>query len=515
MYTNKQVNNILKNDNENMMLLCDFYKICHRRMYPEGTSRLYATWTPRSNEHFPESDHVIWFGLQGFLQKYLIGYFDRFFFGKNIEEIVEEYLFYIHYTFDESADADHIKALHKLGYLPIKISALPEGTKVPYRVPCVTVENTHPDFAWVTNFFETMFSSSLWMPPTSATTAWTVRQILERYIGLTSESPVWKHVGAGDFSFRGMPVEAAVISAAAFLTSFTKTSTIPAIKYLCNYYEADITKEEVGSWSASVEHSVTTSNFAVDGDELTFFKKMITQLYPNKPFSYVSDSYDYFNFINTVVRSCKELILNHKGTIRIRPDSGDPESIICGSTSADANELETMGTLNLLWEIFGGTVNSKGYRVLNPCIGIVYGDAITISRCESICTRMMEMGYTVENVVFGIGSYSMQLRTRDSQGWAYKLTYSEIGDRPILVFKDPKTDKNSVKKSQRGMVRVFEDESGTITFKDGYYKGMPESKYKEYVEDNLLEPVYENGKLIKVESLSVIRERLHAESGGF
>jgi nicotinamide phosphoribosyltransferase len=515
MHIEEQINKILKNDDENMMLLCDFYKICHRHMYPTGTTKLYATWTPRSNEYFRESDKVIWFGLQGFIRKYLISYFNRYFFERKIEEIVEEYLFYIHYTFDESSDAGHIEALHKLGYLPIQISALPEGTKVPYRVPCVTVENTHPDFAWVTNFFETMFSSSLWMPPTSATTAWVVRQIIEKYIDLTSENIIWKHVGAGDFSFRGMPVEAAIISAAAFLTSFTKTSTIPAIKYLCNYYNADVTKEEVGSWSASVEHSVTTSNFAVDGDEETFFRKMLTELYPMKPFSYVSDSYDYFNFVNTVVRSCKELILNHKGTVRIRPDSGDPETIICGNTNADASELEKKGTLNLLWEIFGGTVNTKGYRVLNPCIGVVYGDAITITRCESICKRMMEMGYAVENVVFGIGSYSMQLRTRDSQGWAYKLTYSEIGEQPIMVFKDPITDKNSVKKSQRGMVRVYQDEAGDIVFKDGYFRGMPDVEFKEYLEDNMLEPVFENGKLLKDDKLSAIRERLHTENGGF
>ena len=312
-----------------------------------------------------------------------------------------------------------------------------------------------------------------------------------------------------------MPIEAAVISAAAFLTSFTKTSTIPAIKYLCNYYNADITREEVGSWSASVEHSVTTSNFAVDGDEETFFKKMLTELYPNKPFSFVADSYDYFNFVNTVVRNCKELILNHKGTVRIRPDSGDPETIICGNSNADASELEKLGTLNLLWDIFGGTVNAKGYRVLHPSIGIVYGDAITIARCESICKRMMEMGYAVENVVFGIGSYSMQLRTRDSQGWAYKLTYCETGEKPIMVFKDPKTDKNSVKRSQRGMVRVYQDETGNIMFQDGYFRGMPEKEYQEYLEDNMLEPVFENGKLVKEDSFSAIRERLHGENGGF
>jgi nicotinamide phosphoribosyltransferase len=109
----------------------------------------------------------------------------------------------------------------------------------------------------------------------------------------------------------------------------------------------------------------------------------------------------------------------------------------------------------------------------------------------------------------------MQLKTRDSQGWAYKLTYCEIGERPIMVFKDPKTDKNSVKKSQRGMVRVFKDRSGNIVFKDGYFRGMSDIEYNEYFEDNMLEPVFENGKLLRDDSLSAIRERLHADNGGF
>lgn len=315
----------------NMMLLMDFYKVSHQKMYPKDFSKLYETWTPRSNKFFPESKFVVWYGLQGFIKTFLIDYFDKYFFKRDINEVIDEYVDYISNTFDPEVNADHIAKLHKLGYLPIEIKALPEGIKVPYGVPCCTVTNTHPDYVWLVNYFETLFSCNMWLPTTTATRAFIFRQIIEKYIELTSDNTDWKRVGVGDFSFRGMSsMDAAIVSGAAFLTSFVKTSTIPSIKYLCDKYNADIFREEVGSWSASVEHSCTTSNYAIDGNEEDFFVKMITELYPDKPFSFVADSYDYWNFIGNIVPKYKDLILNHKGRINIRPDSGNPEDIICG-----------------------------------------------------------------------------------------------------------------------------------------------------------------------------------------
>lgn len=563
--------------NKNMMLLADFYKISHKAMYPEGLTKLYSTWTPRSGKFFPESRFVIWFGLQGFIKEYLIDYFNEYFFNRPIEEIVEEYKKIIHNTFDENAHTEHIVALHKLGYLPIEIKALPEGTKVPYRVPCCTVTNTHPEFAWVTNYLETLFSCNLWMPTTTATRAYIYRQIIEKYIKLTSDNPVWKRVGCGDFSFRGMAsLDAAITSGAAFLTSFTKTSTIPSIQYLCEYYNADVEKEDVGSWSASVEHSCTTSNFAVDLDEIKFFIKMCKELYPDKPFSFVADSYDYWNFITKIVPECKNVILEHNGRINIRPDSGEPEEIICGTVQMwkehESKEMfekyytlsETMrmlycdqidektqkpceiyveiqgkkyvvtwkteknldvftyreatveerGTLDILWEIFGGTINSKGYKVLNPHIGIVYGDSITLQRCENICNHMMNLGFAVENVVFGAGSYSFQYNTRDTQGWAYKATYGEINDKPILIYKDPKTS-DGTKKSQKGMVRVYRDENGEINFIDGIQAGQVDTDDYKVSDCNMLETVFINGELVRNHTLNEIRSRIYSEQGGF
>lgn len=549
---------------KNMMLMADFYKIAHKNMYPEGMTKMYSTWTPRSNKFFPESKFVVWFGLQGFIKEYLVKQFKENFFDRPIKEVVKEYEYYIHNTFDETAHTEHIVELHKLGYLPIEIKALPEGTKVPYRVPCCTIENTDPRFAWLTNYLETLFSCNLWMPSTTATRAYVYRSIIEKYINLTSDNKNWKRVGCGDFSFRGMAsYEAAVTSGAAFLTSFDKTSTIPSIQYLCDNYGANVTKESVGSWSASVEHSCTTSNYAIDGNEETFFIKMCKELYPNKPFSFVADSYDYWNFVNKIVRDNKEIVLAHTGRINIRPDSGNPEDIICGvapmwkeyNSKQDferyysasemmrelyANErdvngnlipiylniknkkyivtwestndtdifnyrnatLEERGTLDILWEIFGGTINSKGFKVLNPHIGMVYGDAITLERCEKICEHMYNLGYAVENVVFGAGSYSFQYNTRDTQGWAYKATYAEIGDKPIMIFKDPKTG-DGTKTSQKGKVCVIRDKDNEIIYIDNL------TKNNAITDNNMLKTVFKNGVIVREQTLNEIRNLIH------
>lgn len=578
---------------KNMMLLMDFYKVCHRLMYPGNMTKLYSTWTPRSNQYSPEADKVVWFGLQGFLKK-LIKDFNEYFFSRDIEEVVEEYEMIIHNTFDEMADSTHILELHALGYLPLKICSLPEGTRVPFRVPCATVENTDKRFAWLTNYLETLWSCSMWLPTTTATTAYTYRKIIKKYTELTSDNLIWNHVGCGDFSYRGMgSPEAAITSGAAFLTSFTKTSTIPSIQYLCEYYNADIENEDIGSWSASVEHSCTTSNFAIDGNEEEFFLRMCNEICKDKPFSFVADSYDYFNFLNDILRRNKDSVINHKGSIRIRPDSGDPEKIICGSLKyedltnenyieslEDAKEamkdiilervreetphgeygeespseyfkyndkfykmtldifwnrydkqyyyidgvnissceeveelsLEQKGSLWILDEIFGHTINSKGYKVLNGNIGIVYGDAITLERCESICSHMKEQGWAIENVVFGVGSFSLQYKTRDSQGWAYKATYGEIDGKPIMIYKDPKTDRESghaMKKSQKGRVSVYKNEDGELDFKDGLYPGMVTTCDIKPWDLNLLQPIFVDGKMIKEENLNDIRQRLH------
>ena len=167
-------------------LLCDFYKMSHKNQYPKGTEFVYSTWTARTSL-LEGVEEVVAFGFQAFIKEYLIDYFNEHFFARTKEEVVEEYCRVLKFALgDANPDASHIAALHELGYLPIRIKAVEEGLIVPVKVPMLTIENTHPEFFWVTNYLETLMSCQLWMPTTSATIAFEYRKILEQYALLTT-----------------------------------------------------------------------------------------------------------------------------------------------------------------------------------------------------------------------------------------------------------------------------------------------------------------------------------------
>ena len=182
----------------------------------------------------------------------------------------------------------------------------------------------------------------------------------------------------------------------------------------------------------------------------------------------------------------------------MRPDSGVPEDIICGDVNAPEGSPERKGVIELLWETFGGTINSKGYKVLDPHIGCIYGDSITLERAEEICKRLKDKGFASSNIVFGVGSFTYQYNTRDTFGFALKATYVVVNGEERLIFKNPKTD-NGVKKSQRGLVNVIND-GIDIVFADGFYKADYDEEQK--TNPTLLETVFKDGKLLRDESLS-------------
>lgn len=481
-------------------LLCDFYKVSHKDQYPEGTEYIYSTWTPRRSL-VEGIEEVVAFGFQSFIKKYLIGYFNENFFGRSKEDVVAEYKRVIKFTLGiPEVDASHIEALHDLGYLPIKIKAVKEGTLVPLRVPMLTIENTHKDFFWLTNYLETLLSAELWMPTTSATIAFQYRKILTAYakrtVGHAEDVPFQGH----DFSMRGMAsLEAAAASGAGHLLSFTGTDTIPAILYHEAYYNADIENELVGASIPATEHSVMCAS---GQDEYSSFKRLITEVYPAGFVSIVSDTWDFWSVIGNVIPSLKEEIMNRDGRLVIRPDSGDPVLILCGDENAK-EELVRKGLIESLWDIFGGTVSEQGYKVLDPHIGAIYGDAITLERAEEICARLEAKGFASTNVVLGMGSFSYQYRTRDSFGFAVKATYSVVDGVEKMIFKDPKTD-NGTKKSQKGLVAVTEDEDGNIS----YFDNMVALDYLHIEDEDLLEVVFEDGTLVRNEFLSDIRARV-------
>lgn len=483
-------------------LLCDFYKISHREQYPTGTDKVYSTWTPRTSR-MEQVTEVVNFGLQGFVKDFLIGFFDENFFGRPKHKVVAEYARVLKYALGvQNPPTEHIEYLHDLGYLPLLIKSLPEGTKVPLRVPTTTLENTDPKCYWLTNYIETLFSCELWKATTNATLANEYRKMLERYALETAGDISFVQFQGHDFSMRGMGgVHNAAVSGAAHLTSFVGTDTIPAISYLEEFYGADIEKELVGTSIPATEHSVQCAY----GDDLAYLRRMVNEVYPNGFISIVSDGYDFWDVVGRVLPLLKNDILARTGgplgdKVVIRPDSGDPVKIVCGDLDAPEGSLQRKGAIEALWDIFGGTTNALGFKQLNPKIGLIYGDAITLQRCEEICKRLREKGFASTNMVYGIGSYTYQYNTRDTFGYAVKSSLVSINGVEKAIYKDPKTD-DGVKKSLKGRVVVVR-ENGKLVAKD-------EQPNINNVND-LLEVVFLNGELIRTETLAEVRAKVRA-----
>lgn len=311
------------------VLLCDFYKLSHRVQYPKGTTSVYSNWIPRKTL-IPGVEKVVGFGFQSFIQEFLVDYFNAEFFEKDIHQIVVRYKRLLKHTLMvDDVDTSHIEALHALGYLPVEIKAVAEGTLVPFGTPLLTIENTLPEFYWLTNFLETMMSAELWQPATAATVALEYKKILVKYametVGNTNHVPFQAH----DFSLRGMEgIAGGTKSAMAHLTSFVGTDTVPAIDALETYYLANVEKELVGTSIPATEHSVMCAH---GQDETASFRQFITETYPTGLVSIVSDTWDFWNVIGTVLPELKDDIMARDGKVVIRPDSGVPEDIICGT----------------------------------------------------------------------------------------------------------------------------------------------------------------------------------------
>ncbi|CAL2083426.1 Nicotinamide phosphoribosyltransferase [Tenacibaculum sp. 190524A02b] len=480
----------------NPLLYTDGYKVDHRRQYPNNTTLVYSNWTPRKSR-IKGINEVVFFGLQYFIKKYILEDFENNFFNQPKEKIAKNYARRINnYLGENSVGIQHIEALHDLGYLPMVIKALPEGVSVPIRVPMFIMYNTLPDFFWLTNYFETLLSTTIWLPCNSATIAKAYRKILDKYANDTSSIPEFVAWQGHDFSMRGMAgLEAAVMSAAGHLLSFTGTDTIPSIDFLETYYNADADKELIGGSVAATEHSVMC--MGTNNGEQETFKRLITEVYPKGVVSIVSDTWDLWKVLTEYLPNLKQEVLNRDGKVVIRPDSGNPVDIICGNPNGKTIE-EQKGVVELLWDIFGGNTNSKGYKELDTHIGAIYGDSITLERAEQICERLKQKGFASTNVVLGIGSFTYQYNTRDTFGFAMKATYGEVDGEGREIFKDPVTD-DGTKKSAKGLLK--------ITLENGVYKLNDQVNWKEENKGELRE-VFKDGKLLIDDTLQDIRKRL-------
>lgn len=496
----------------NPLLQVDIYKVSHEGFMPKGTTKIYSNFTPRTAKYLPVlkdryDNKVVVFGLQHFVKDFLIDCFNKEFFNKPKEEVIG----YFKRIMDAhlgagSVDMTRFEALHDLGYLPIEIKALPEGSLVNIKVPVLTITNTHPDYAWLTNYLETVMSQELWKPMTTATIIREYRKLVNEYALKTTGSIAGTEFQLHDFSARGLSGRYdSAINGVAFLLSSNGTDTVAAVEVAEKSYNADVTKEFVGCSIPASEHSVSCLGTAVIG-ELESYRKWITKDYPTGLVSLVSDTYDYWKVLTEYLPALKEDILARPANaiglskVVIRPDSGTPADIICGTHSfTDENSTpEQKGSIELLWETFGGTVTEQGYKVLDSHIGLIYGDSITLEVAEEVFKRLEAKGFASTNVVFGVGSYSINYTTRDSIGAAMKATYAEVDGVGYELFKDPITD-TGMKKSAKGLIRVEEIEGNFHLY---------DQQTKEQEEQGALQTVFLNGKLVSETSLSEIRNRL-------
>jgi len=578
----------------------DGYKVGHGNMYADGTEKVYSNLTPRSDRIYLRNatkfydGKLVFIGAQGAVQEIQEMWHETFFDLPAIVAVSEYARRMAIYLGGEVKATEQLNELHKLGYLPLEIKALPEGSKVKMGIPVMTITNTDSRFFWLVNYLETVISNLVWKPSTNATIAAEYKAICEHYGKLTGMDEFSISIQCHDFSMRGMSgPEDAARSGFAHLTSFIGTDTLPAMDYAEDYYDADPNSLIAISVPAT-EHAVATNNIlSIEQGlcatpeqnlrlqaELKFMQDLITRKYPTGIVSYVADSFDFWSVVTDIVPALKEVILSREangaapGKLVIRPDSGDPVKVICGidvpnlnvgggdedfiydsikdwaystinfdedfdrdtesvdygkyafrlkngeivrarieayveydgSIFAQAFELERnveltaeeRGAVECLWETFGGTETSTGYKLLDSHIGLIYGDSITTKRAEEILRRLEERGFASGNVVFGVGSYTYQCNTRDTFGFAVKATYSEVSGVPVNIFKDPKTD--SKKKSARGLLMVQKDADNNYTLTDEVDSVREASGY--------LTTIFKDGKWVKRTNLEEIRSRL-------
>ena len=393
--------------------------------------------------------------------------------------------------------------------------------------PIFVITNTHKDFAWLPQALESLISAEVWYPMITATVGHTYRQIVNKYYNETCDDNATRKRALGNFDFRGdMGVDAALKASAGWSLSFVNTATVPAVPFLESMYNCNSSNDEILYGAVSTEHFVMCSNSAKDiaenpdetyqykdidpMRERVFLKKLLTELYPNTSFSCVCDSYDYWNVVKNILPTLKDEILNHNGCMLVRGDSGDCIKVVTE-------------TVFELWKIFGGTINSKGYKVLNPHVKAIYGDSITVERAEKIYEILKQNGFAAQNVALGVGSFSMHCIeennmlspfTRDTFGSAIKAVYAEFDVNGEIVkmpiFKDPKTDRenggDNMKKSHKGCCRVYW--TNKLNGKIGYEDGLT---YDESMENSLMRPIFRDGKFVEGAEVTLtdIRNRLN------
>lgn len=450
----------------NVLLNTDSYKASHWVQYPPNTERVYAYVESRGGRF----DRTLFFGLQMWLKEYMTTPITH-------EDVsVAKEIWTAHGEPFNEAGWRYIVDTHG-GRLPVLIKAVPEGLVVPTHNVLATIENTDPKCWWLPSYLETQMLRAIWYPTTVATLSWHCKQLIKAAIDRTSDNPDQIGFKLHDFGARGVSSqESAIVGGTAHLVNFLGTDTMAAVLGARTYYN-----EPIAAFSIpAAEHSTITS-WGRDR-EVDAYRNMITQFArPGSLVAVVSDSYDIYRATDTIWGdTLKQAVLDSGATIVIRPDSGDPLTV-------------PVEIIQILADKFGFTVNSKGYKVLNPAVRVIQGDGITVDSLPVILANLQAAGFAIDNLAFGMGGGLLQMVNRDTQKFAMKTSAALVDGKWIDIFKDPIGDHGKVsKKGQLALIR----ENGvkyTTVRKEGWAWA------------DILQPVYCDGKILRDQTLAEIR----------
>lgn len=456
-----------RNEDFNIILATDSYKLTHWKQYPSNTTNVYSYFESRGGEF----ESTVFFGLQYYLMRYLEGVVVT---EEKIQEAQEVASSHLgnpeHFNIDGWR---HILEKHG-GKLPVRIKAVPEGTVVPVSNVLMTIEVTDPKCFWLTNYLETMLVE-VWYPTTVATISYNAKKIINRALEQTGD-PSLIDFKFHDFGYRGVSSqESAALGGAAHLVNFKGTDTMAALMLLREYYD-----EPCAGFSIPASEHSTISSWGREG-ELAAFRNMLEQ-HPTGVIACVSDSYNIWDACTKLWGTeLKDMILSRDGTLVVRPDSGDPKTV-------DLKVLELLG------ESFGYTRNEKGYKVLDPHIRMIQGDGIDLESLKDILSHITSHGWSADNIAFGCGGGLLQKLNRDTQKFAFKASSVTIDGKNFDVYKDPITDQG--KRSKRGrlaLVKVGDTFVTKTELGDG--------------EDDILQEVFLNGEVTSTQTLEEIRQR--------
>ncbi|HET8688419.1 MAG TPA: nicotinate phosphoribosyltransferase [Methanosarcina sp.] len=454
---------------DNLIVNTDSYKASHWLQYPDGTETVFSYIESRGGRF----DYTVFFGLQMFLKEYLS------------VPVTREMIGFAQRFFDAHGEPFNRQGWERLvekhnGYLPLRIRAVPEGTIVPVKNVLVTVENTDPEFFWLTSYVETALLRAVWYPTTVATQSHSIKQVIKKYLEETGDVNGLSFK-LHDFGARGVSsFESAAIGGAAHLINFMGSDTVSGVLALSEYYNAPVS----GFSIPAAEHSTTTI-LGKEG-EVKQFKRMLDQFAkPGALVAVVSDGYDIYNACQNIWGgTLKKQVQESGATIIIRPDSGDPATVVTKC-------------LELLSDSFGYTVNDKGFKVLNN-VRIIQGDGINEQSIRGILMEAKFHGFSADNIAFGMGGALLQQINRDTQKFAMKACAAQINGEWIDVFKDPATDKG--KKSKKGRLTAVKNEIGE-------WETIRTQSVSEEFHVDQMRVVWENGELLVDDTLDAIRAR--------